>query len=100
MSAGSAATAQSTTGHCEHCGAELAEDQEWCLECGAGRARIRRSPDWRIGAAIVVAVIALALAAFAIALINLSDNANRQAASSAAAASARTTTVTTTVRTR
>jgi uncharacterized OB-fold protein len=42
---------------CSSCGAWLAEDQEWCLECGAARTRIQVPPDWRIGAAIVIAVI-------------------------------------------
>jgi RNA polymerase subunit RPABC4/transcription elongation factor Spt4 len=44
---------------CSSCGAWLAEDQEWCLECGAARTRIEPAPDWRIGAAIVVVVLAL-----------------------------------------
>jgi uncharacterized OB-fold protein len=78
---------------CARCGAALDAGQRWCLECGTASTPIRRAPDWRIAAAIVVTVTALALAAFAIALINLSDNANRDAARSAAAASTRTVTV-------
>jgi hypothetical protein len=44
---------------CPSCGAWLAEDQQWCLECGAARTVIPPPPDWRIGLAIVAAVIAL-----------------------------------------
>jgi hypothetical protein len=44
---------------CNSCGAWLAEDQEWCLECGAARTRIQPAPDWRIGAAIVAGVLAV-----------------------------------------
>ena len=44
---------------CLACGAALAEDQEWCLECGAARTAIHPPPDWRAGVAIVLAVIAL-----------------------------------------
>jgi hypothetical protein len=36
----------------------LADDQEWCLECGVARTEIDAPPDWRIGVAIVLAVIA------------------------------------------
>ena len=44
---------------CPACGKPVAEDQEWCLECGAARTIIRRAPDPRVGLAIVVAVVAL-----------------------------------------
>ena len=44
---------------CPACGAELAADQEWCLECGAARTAIQAPPDWRIGLAIMLAVVAV-----------------------------------------
>ena len=44
---------------CPACGAELADDQEWCLECGAALTEIHGPPDWRIGLVIVLAVIAV-----------------------------------------
>jgi hypothetical protein len=44
---------------CPLCGASLAGDQEWCLECGAARTQIPPPPDWRIGVAIVLGVIAV-----------------------------------------
>lgn len=52
---------------CRACGAWLAEDQEWCLECGAARTRIEPPPDWRIGLAIVAAAIAVVAVLVAIA---------------------------------
>ena len=44
---------------CPGCGAALVEDQEWCLECGVARTAIEAPPDWRLGVAIVLAVIAI-----------------------------------------
>jgi RNA polymerase subunit RPABC4/transcription elongation factor Spt4 len=44
---------------CRACGAALAQDQEWCLECGVARTAIQAPPDWRLGVAIVVAMIAI-----------------------------------------
>lgn len=44
---------------CPGCGAELAEDQEWCLECGAALTQIHPPPDWRVGLAIMLGVIAV-----------------------------------------
>lgn len=46
---------------CLACGAVLAEDQEWCLECGAARTVIHAPPDWRVGVAIMLAVILVVL---------------------------------------
>jgi hypothetical protein len=59
---------------CAQCGAPLADDQEWCLECGSSRTLIYTAPDWRLPVAIVLAVIALAIAGFAFALARLTDN--------------------------
>jgi SPOR domain len=70
---------------CAHCGSPLRADQEWCLECGAGRTLIHRPPDWRIAAIVIVSVVGLALVAFAIALVNLSSSADRVASTSASA---------------
>ncbi|HUO70737.1 MAG TPA: SPOR domain-containing protein [Solirubrobacteraceae bacterium] len=70
---------------CASCGSPLADDQEWCLECGAARTLIHAAPDWRIGIAIVATVVMLALIGLAIVLINLSTSAGEttQAAASA-----------------
>jgi len=89
-----------TTGppSCAHCGAALAEDQEWCLECGSARTVIHSAPDWRVPVAIIGTVVLLVLAGFAIALANLSTQANRmtQTKSAAATAAARPTPTTST----
>ena len=44
---------------CLACGAALGADQEWCLECGVARTVIHPPPDWRLGVAIILAVIAI-----------------------------------------
>lgn len=56
----------SASGSCVRCGAVLASDQEYCLECGARRPRSPHSP-WRtplIAAAITV-VLTVAVMLFA-----------------------------------
>lgn len=51
---------------CATCGAVLADDQDWCLECGtAVRGRRSALPGWRTGAATVVATVVLASGAVA-----------------------------------
>lgn len=72
--AGAAAAAAEEPDLCTNCRAPLASDQEWCLECGAGRTRLHSPPDWRIGVGIVAAIIVAALIAFAIVLANLKSN--------------------------
>jgi hypothetical protein len=72
--------------YCAHCGTELHDDQEWCLECGAARTLIHRPPDWRIPVAIAGTILLLVLAGFAIALTNLSNRTNAATASAPAAA--------------
>jgi hypothetical protein len=57
---------------CEACGGELAQDQEWCLDCGAARTLLRAAPDWRIPAAIVALLVAVAIVATAAGLAALS----------------------------
>ena len=51
---------------CANCGAALADDQDWCLECGTAVRPGRSSlPGWRTGAATVVATVVLASGAVA-----------------------------------
>jgi hypothetical protein len=70
---------------CPHCGARLAADQDWCLECGAPvRILIRPAPDWRIPLAIVAGVVALAVAGLVFALVGLSNSANSSVSSTPA----------------
>lgn len=70
---------------CLQCGARLADDQEWCVECGAARTLIHRPPDWRIPIAVIGAVIVAVLAGLLIALASLSSDANRTARAQATA---------------
>jgi hypothetical protein len=52
-------------------------DQEWCLECGAARTIIARSPDWRVPVLVVGVVLALIAAGLVFGISQLSDNAGR-----------------------
>jgi hypothetical protein len=45
------------TDHCSACGAAMTADQEWCVECGAARTALQAPPDWRVGLAIMLAVV-------------------------------------------
>jgi hypothetical protein len=69
---------------CLRCGAELAPDQEYCLECGA-RQTPAVHPEWRralIAAALTVALTALGLV---LAYERMRDDAENDAAASHAA---------------
>lgn len=60
---------------CPRCGAGLAPDQEWCLNCGADvGARVADTPRWRVPVIIVGTLLVLALGAVALALIELADD--------------------------
>lgn len=72
---------------CTHCGTELREDQEWCLNCGTARTLIHRPPDWRIAAAVIAVVVGLVLLAFAIALVSLSGTSSRSSSAQITTAS-------------
>lgn len=50
---------------CPSCGAPLQPDQDWCLQCGAGRASGRSGPGWRSAAAALGGAAVLALGAAA-----------------------------------
>jgi anti-sigma-K factor RskA len=74
---------------CPNCGARLAADQDWCLECGTPvEIQIRSAPDWRVPVAIVTGVIAVAVAGLVFALVALSNAANRSVTTTPAVASA------------
>jgi hypothetical protein len=51
---------------CPHCGAALADDQDWCLECGQStRERWSGLPGWRTGAAVIAVTLVMASGAVA-----------------------------------
>jgi hypothetical protein len=62
---------------CPNCGARLAGDQDWCLECGAAvKVRIRPAPGWRAPVAIVGGVVVVSALILVLALSALSSSAN------------------------
>ena len=57
---------------CPRCGAHVASNQDWCLNCGdAARTRLVPTPNWRLPIAIVAIVCALALLAIAVSFVQL-----------------------------
>jgi hypothetical protein len=73
---------------CPRCGAYVAPEQDWCLECGApARTRLAPTPNWRAPIALVAVVVLLAGLALAFAFTSLtSDDGNVTAATTAAPA--------------
>src|SRR5437588_2825359 len=66
---------------CPRCGAELAERQDWCLECGAAATtQVLPPPGWGLPAVIVGFAVLLAGAAFALTVTVLSRDSKRSAA--------------------
>ena len=60
---------------CPLCGSPLAEEQEWCLRCGAAaRTRLAAAPDWKGPIVAVAIVAALALGVIAAALVKLAGD--------------------------
>jgi hypothetical protein len=72
---------------CPRCGANVAPEQDWCLECGApARTRLAPTPNWRAPMALVAVVVLLAGLALAVAFTSLtSDDGNVSAATTAPA---------------
>ncbi len=58
---------------CPFCGAPLAAEQSWCLECGAAaRTRIAPTPRrWRLTTAVLLLASVLAVVAIAVAVARL-----------------------------
>lgn len=77
----SAATADAPAGlNCPRCGARLAPDQDWCLQCGAAAStRVVPPPSWKLAVAIVGGVIVVVAVAVVIALSSLSGDARHAA---------------------
>jgi hypothetical protein len=72
---------------CPRCGAHVAPEQDWCLECGApARTRLAPTPNWRAPIALVAVVVLLAGLALSLAFTSLtSDDGNVSAATTAPA---------------
>jgi hypothetical protein len=73
---------------CPRCGASVAPEQDWCLECGApARTRLAPTPNWKAPIALVVVVVLLAGIALGYAFTSLtSDDGTVGAATTAAPA--------------
>jgi hypothetical protein len=80
---------------CPRCGANVAPEQDWCLECGApARTRLAPTPNWRAPMALVAVVVLLAGLALAFAFTGLTnDDGSVSAATTAPAQPSETQTV-------
>jgi hypothetical protein len=63
----------------------MADDQDWCLQCGAGAPGSLGTPSWRSAAAILGATVLLVLIAAAAAYAALSKSGSSQASSTTVA---------------
>lgn len=60
---------------CPRCGARIARDQDWCLDCGAAaRTRLAPAPNWRLPLGVLGGVVALCLVVLALAFVALTDD--------------------------
>lgn len=60
---------------CPRCGAYVAPEQDWCLECGApARTRLAPTPSWRAPIALVAVVVLLAGLVLAVAFTELTKD--------------------------
>ncbi|MFL5846765.1 MAG: hypothetical protein ACJ762_18940 [Solirubrobacteraceae bacterium] len=78
---------------CPRCGAPVAGDQSWCLECGlAARTRLARTPRWRAPLVLAAAIGLVAMVALVVAFLVLTGD-NAPLPTTAAPAPAAATTV-------
>jgi hypothetical protein len=69
---------------CPRCGADVAPEQDWCLECGApARTRLAPTPNWRLPLAVIAVVVLLAGLALALAFNSLTRDDGNVVASTA-----------------
>ncbi|HMJ35336.1 MAG TPA: hypothetical protein VK501_15605 [Baekduia sp.] len=60
---------------CPRCGANVAPEQDWCLECGApARTRLAPTPNWRLPIAFLAVVTLVAGLALAVAFTSLTKD--------------------------
>lgn len=71
---------------CPRCGANVAPDQDWCLDCGsAARTRLCPTPNWRAPVAALAIVALLAGIGLAVAFVALTNDSTKAPATSTAA---------------
>jgi hypothetical protein len=57
---------------CPRCGAGVAPEQDWCLECGApARTRLAPPPPWKLPLALLAIVVLASAIALAVAFASL-----------------------------
>lgn len=60
---------------CPRCSATIAEQQDWCLECGApARTRLAPTPNWRVPTIAIGAIVLIAGALLAFAFVKLTGD--------------------------
>jgi hypothetical protein len=71
---------------CPRCGAGVAPEQDWCLECGApARTRLAPTPNWKAPIALLAVIVLLAGVALAFAFTSLTSDDGKVAAATTAA---------------
>jgi hypothetical protein len=71
---------------CPRCGAGIAPEQDWCLECGApARTRLAPTPNWKAPIALVAVVVLLAGVALSFAFVQLTQDDGRVSAATTTA---------------
>jgi hypothetical protein len=71
---------------CPRCGASVAPEQDWCLECGApARTRLAPTPNWKAPIALLGVIVLLAGVALAFAFTSLTSDDGKVAAATTAA---------------
>ncbi|MDX6726584.1 MAG: hypothetical protein QOK49_1389 [Baekduia sp.] len=59
---------------CPRCGAHVAPEQDWCLECGApARTRLAPTPNWRLPIIALATIVLIAGLALAVAFSTLTS---------------------------
>jgi hypothetical protein len=72
---------------CPRCGANVAPDQDWCLDCGsAARTRLCPTPNWRAPVAALAIVALLAGIGLAVAFVALTNDSTQAPATATAPA--------------
>lgn len=60
---------------CPRCSADVAPDQDWCLECGApARTRLAPTPNWQLPTVAIGAIVLIAGALLAFAFVKLTGD--------------------------
>jgi hypothetical protein len=87
------ATQSPPTPRCPFCGARMAREQDWCLQCGnAVTTRVARPPSWRLPVGVALGTLVLFALVVVLAVGALSDDADEAATRAEPRPAARATT--------